>query len=328
MPANLPPQYFEAEKRYREAKTDEEKLRALKQMLAIMPKHKGTDKLQADLRRRISKLKKSAEQRKKTKKAFSYVIEKEGAGQVVLVGYPNSGKSQIIKSLTNASPEVASYPFTTKKPSAAMMPFDHIQIQLIDSSPITSDYLDFWMIGIIRNSDGVVLVVDLGTFDPVKQVDRVLKRLLQSKINLTREEKETDPKDGIAHKKTIIVGNKAELDKSFRNFNLLKKIYGKDFPLVKISAEKKENLKHLKKEIYNLLGIIRIYTKEPREKPDFTDPIILKKGDTVKDAAMVLHKDFAYNLKYARVWGHTKFDGQMVQKDYILQDEDVVEFHI
>ncbi len=328
MPANLPPQYFEAEKRYRESKTDEDKLRALKQMLAIMPKHKGTDKLQADLRRRISKLKKVAEQRKKSKRGFSYVIEKEGAGQVVLVGYPNSGKSQIIKSLTNASPEVASYPFTTKKPGAAMMPFDHIQIQLIDSSPVTSDYLDFWMIGIIRNSDGVVLVVDLSTDDPEKQVDGILKNLFQSKINLTREEKETDPRDGIAHKKTMILGNKTELDESEKNFNLLKKIYGRNFPLIKISAQTKENLDLLKKEIYNLLGIMRVYTKEPGEKPDYDDPIILKKDGTVKDAALIIHKDFAYNLKYARIWGHAKFEGQMVQKDYVLQDEDVVEFHL
>jgi len=328
MPANLPPQYFEAEKRYRSAKTDEEKLSALKQMLAIMPKHKGTDKLQADLRRRISKLKKVADQRKKQKKGFSFVIEKEGAGQVVLVGYPNVGKSQIIKVLTNASPEVAPYPFTTRKPNAAMMPFDHIQIQLVDSSPITSDYLDYWMIGIIRNSDAVILVVDLGADDPVQQVDGVLKNLFESKVNLTRKERETDPRDGIAHKKTMIVGNKAELDYSEKNFGILKELYRKDFHLVKISAETKENLEQLKKEIYNLLGIIRVYTKEPGEKPDYDDPVILKTGGTVKDAALEIHKDFAFNLKYARVWGHAKFEGQMVQKDHILQDEDVVEFHI
>ncbi|KPL03929.1 MAG: hypothetical protein AMJ90_02770 [candidate division Zixibacteria bacterium SM23_73_2] len=328
MPANLPPQYFEAERRFREAKTDEEKLGALKQMLAIMPKHKGTDKLQADLRRRISKLKKAAEQRKKQKKGFSIVIEKEGAGQVVLIGYPNVGKSRIIKSLTNATPEVAPYPFTTRQPAAAMMPFDHIQIQLVDSSPITSDYLDFWMIGIIRNSDAVILVADLSSDNPVKQVDGVLKNLLESKINLTREEKETDPRDGIAHKKTMIVGNKAEQDRSGEKFGILKKLYGKAFPIICVSAENDDNMDSLKKEIYKLLGIMRVYTKEPGENPDFDDPVILKIGGTVKEAALEIHKDFAYNLKYARVWGHAKFDGQKVEKDHILQDEDVVEFHI
>jgi ribosome-interacting GTPase 1 len=329
MPANLPPQYFEAEKKYRQAKTDDEKLRCLQQMLAIMPKHKGTDKLQADLRRRISKLKKLASQRKKSsKRAQVFKVEKEGAGQLVLVGPPNVGKSQILASLTNANPEIAPYPFTTQKPLPGMMPYDHIQIQLVDVPPISSDYMEYWVPGIVRNSDGVLLVVDLSSDDLIDQTEMVIKRLMDSKVSLGKEEKPIDHRDGIAHKKTLILANKNEKDRAKGNLDFLKEFYNDRFPIFSFSAATKDNLSALKKTIYNLLGIIRVYTKEPSKKPDYSDPIILKKGDSLLDAALSIHKDFARDLKYARIWGKEKYDGQMVQKDYPLQDEDVVEFHI
>ena len=328
MPANLPPQYFEAERRYREAKTDEERLKILKEMFAIMPKHKGTDRLQGDLKRKISQLRKAAQQKKKAKKGLIYNIQREGAGQVVLIGYPNVGKSQIISKVTNLHPEVAPYPFTTRKPQAAMMPYDHIQIQLIDSPPITKEYMDSWMVGIIRNADGVLLIVDLAVEDPTEQVEGVLRRLEQSKLILSKEEKEVNYGEGIAYKKTLIVANKNESQATENNFSLLKEFHGNDFPIISISTLNNQYLDKLKDEIYHLLGIIRIYTKQPGEKPDVSDPIILKTGGTVMDAALIIHKDFAHNLKYARVWGKTRFEGQMVHRDFVLHDQDVVEFHI
>ncbi len=329
MPANLPPQYYEAERRYRQAKTEEDKLSCLQEMLAIMPKHKGTDKLQADLRRRISKLKKLASQQKKSsKRAQVFKVEKEGAGQLVLIGPPNVGKSQILASLTNANPEIAPYPFTTQKPLPGMMPYDHIQIQLVDVPPISPDYMEFWVPGIVRNSDGALLVVDLSSDDLIDQTEMVIKRLEDSKVSLEMEEKPIDPRDGIAHKKTLILANKNETEKAKGNLEFLREFYKDKFPIFSFSAATKENLSDLKKTIYDLLGIIRVYTKEPSKKPDYSEPIILKKGGKLLDAALSIHKDFARELKYARIWGKEKYDGQMVQKDYPLQDEDVVEFHI
>jgi ribosome-interacting GTPase 1 len=329
MPANLPPQYFEAEKRYRQAKTDEEKLNCLQQMLAIMPKHKGTDKLQADLRRRISKLKKLASQRKKiSRRTHGYKVEKEGAGQVVLVGAPNVGKSQILAALTNANPEIADYPYTTQKPFPGMMPYDHIQIQLVDLPPVSPDFMEFWVPAIVRNSDGALLVVDLSSDDLVDQTEMVIKRLKESKVDLGKEEKSIDPRDGVAHKKTLLLANKKDMDGAKDNLEFLKEFYGYRFPIITFSATTKENLNDLKEKIYNLLGIIRVYTKEPGKKPDYTDPIILKKGGKLLDAALSIHKDFARDLKYARIWGKEKYAGQMIQKDHLLHDEDVVEFHI
>jgi ribosome-interacting GTPase 1 len=218
MPANLPPQYYEAERRYREAKEPQDKLKILHEMFAIMPKHKGTDKLQADLKSRISKLKKEIQQKKKASRRDQYFVEKEGAACVVLIGAPNVGKSQILSSLTNAAPEVAPYPYTTLKPLCGMMPFENVQIQLVDTPPISSDFMEPWLAGIIRQADLVLLVVDLLSEDILEETEAVFKRLEQSKIQLESEEmerseihrKEVNPLDGIAHKKTMILGNKNE----------------------------------------------------------------------------------------------------------------------
>jgi ribosome-interacting GTPase 1 len=329
MPANLPPQYFEAEKRYRLAKDPQDKLKVLQEMFAIMPKHKGTDKLQADLKFRISKLKKEIQQKKKaTRRGDQYFVEKEGAAQVVLIGAPNVGKSQILSSLTNATPEVAPYPYTTLKPLCGMIPFENIQIQLVDTPPISADFMEPWLSGIIRNADLVMLVLDLGSENMIEETETVFRRLKEYKIQLESEEGETNPLDGIAHKKTSLLGNKSDLEGSGENLAFLKDLYGEKFPIFSISAQKRMNLEELKRYIFERLEILRVYTKTPGKKADFEDPVILRIGSTLLDAARAIHKDFAYNLKYARIWGTGVYDGQMVQKDFVLKDGHVVEFHI
>jgi ribosome-interacting GTPase 1 len=328
MPANLPPQYYEAEKRYREAKEPQDKLKILHEMFAIMPKHKGTDKLQADLKFRISKLKKELQQKKKASRRDQYFVEKEGAACVVLIGAPNVGKSQILSSLTNATPEVAPYPYTTLKPLCGMMPFENVQIQLVDTPPISSDFMEPWSSGIIRHADLVLLAADLGSENMIEEIETVFQRLEEYKIQLESEEKETNPMDGIAHKKTSLLGNKSDLEKAEENLTILKDLYGRRFPIFFISAQKGTNLEELKGHIFERLEIIRVYTKVPGKKADFEDPVILKIGSTPLDAARAIHKDFAFNLKYARIWGTGVYDGQMVQKDFVLKDGHVVEFHI
>jgi ribosome-interacting GTPase 1 len=128
MPTNLPPEYFEVEKRFREAKSAQEKVEAIEQILAVIPKHKGTDKLRADYKRRLSKFKSKQQTKKITsKRDAAHRVDREGAAQVVLVGAPNVGKSALVGALTNASPEVADFPHTTRMPAPGMMPFENIQ---------------------------------------------------------------------------------------------------------------------------------------------------------------------------------------------------------
>lgn len=329
MPANLPPQYFEAEKRYRQAKDAQDKLKILHEMFAIMPKHKGTDKLQADLKAKISKLKKEIQQKKKAaRRGDQYFVEKEGAAQVVLIGPANAGKSQILASLTNATPEVAPYPYSTTKPLCGMMPYENIQIQLVDTPPIGAEFMEPWLAGIVRNADLVYLVVDLGSEAMLEETQAVFQKLEGYKILLESEEGEVNPLDGIAHKKTILLGNKSDMPLSEKNLSILKESYGQRLLVFHLSAKEKVNLEELRRFIFDSLKILRVYTKVPGKKADFEDPVILKLGSTLLDAAKEIHKDFARNLRFARVWGEGVFDGQKVQKDFILKDGHVVEFHI
>ena len=326
MPANLPPKYFEAENAYRSAKTPQDKVRALEVMLAIMPKHKGTDKLRADLRRRIAKHTEEAERRQLTsKRSYAYQIKKEGAGQVVLVGLPNVGKSQLVSSLTDASPEVADYPFTTQIPAPGMMIFENIQIQLLDTPPITDQRTGQRLNNVLRNADLLLLVVDLSQ-DPLYQIEAILAELEKLRIR-PKGDGDGESLELTIGKKALIVGNKSDLGDSSENFAKLRSKYGEEFQVVSLSAREEDGLEELKREIHDALDIIRVYTKAPGQKPDVTEPIILEKGSTVEDVAESVHKDFHHKLRYALIWGSGKFDGQRVSKSHVLEDGDVVELH-
>ncbi len=327
MPANLPPQYFEAEKVYRQAKTPEEKVEALEIMLAIMPKHKGTDKLRAELRRKIAKFSEEAQRRPSTaRKGSAYNIKKEGAGQVVLVGLPNIGKSQLVSALTEASPEVADYPYTTKMPVPAMLKFENIQIQLVDMPPITDREARPWFSHLLRNADVLLVVVDLGD-DSLIQLEAILAELEDMKVKLMMEGAEEEPAPGVVPKRALIVGNKGDLSESGGHYAMLSSRYGAQFPVVVVSAKERTGLEEMKRAIYETLGVIRVYTKSPGKKAELEEPVVLKKGSTVEDAAGSIHKDFRSRLKYAQVWGSGKYDGQRVKRGHILEDGDIVELH-
>ena len=329
MPANLTPQYFEAEQKYREAKTSREKIHALKVMYSVIPKHKGTEKLQADIKRKISKLNEEVEQTRKTGRRHTDSVKKEGAGQVVLLGPPNSGKSSIVAALTHAEPEVAEYPFTTHKPAPAMMPFKDIQVQLVDMPPITESYYEGWLSNIIRECDLVLLVIGLDEIDPDGAAKALLKHLEDSSVVLAPE---ADADEGrldfrTVRKKTRLIINKNEMGGINIMVSLLKPVVG-DIPVTAISCSTGEGLEELRSAIFQWLSLVRVYTKIPGKHADMSKPYVVKKGTTIVEIAGTIHKDFKDNLKFARVWGHTKFEGQPVEKHYELQDGDVIESHI
>ncbi len=315
MPANLPPQYFEAEKKFRLAKNPADKIVAVEEMLAIMPKHKGTDHLRAELRRRIAKLTQISEKKAATQRA-SMLIDKEGAAQVVVIGLPNAGKSQLVSRVTNASPTVAEYPFTTHIATPGRREFENIQIQLIDTPPLTEQSIEWWLPHMIRRADALLLVVDLSSA-PLAQVEAIFTELETRKIVV-----------GENRVKALIVGNKLDLATASENYLALKNKYEGQLPIIAVSAKEGVGLEELRRKIYQVLDIIRVYTKAPGKKPEFDDPIILDRGSTLEDAAASVHKDFAAKLKYARIWGSGKHDGIMAKRDHILQDGDIIELHL
>ncbi|MEA1964587.1 MAG: GTPase [Candidatus Aerophobetes bacterium] len=328
MPANLPPQYYEIEKKYRLARTNQEKIAILKEMLSIIPKHKGTDRLQGKLKAKISKLNKETEKKQRGgKQTYSHHIPKQGAGQVVLIGAPNTGKSQIISKVTDADAEIAPYPFTTYKPIVGMMPFEDIKIQLIDTPPIAENSTESYVAEIIKSSDLILLIANLGSDDILEEVDTVIKELRRAKILIDSKEKKIEKEKGWSYKNTIMVANKIDIKGGKERFSILREFYEDKLPLISISAKEEENLKKFKEEVYKALQIIRIYTKAPGKPIDKSEPVILKEESNVLDAARFIHKDFVSRLKYARIWSKNKFDGQEVKKDYILKDGDVLEFH-
>ena len=328
MSANLPPAYYEAEKRYRAAKTVSEKLAHLEDMLTIMPKHKGTDKLRAGLRKRISKLKTAIQSKKSLgKRDSAFQIDKEGAGQVAVVGPANVGKSALVAALTNANPEVADFPLTTWKPTPGMMPVENMQIQLVDTPPLNRDYVEPELLDLIRRSDFILLVVDLQT-DPVQQLEETISLLEEHRI-IPRHLKDRYAEQGLLKFiPFLVLANKNDDEDTDENLEIFRELINADWPLCSASVTNGRNLELLKMTLVERLKIIRVYSKAPGKEADLTSPFVLKKGSTVEDFAAKVHKDFAEKLKLAKVWGEGVFDGQKVQRDYALQDGDVVELHI
>ncbi len=328
MPANLPPQYFEAEKRLREAKTPKEKVEVLEEMLAIMPKHKGTDKLRADLRRKISKFKTQPQQKKGvSRRESAYAIDREGAAQIVVIGPANVGKSSLIATLTNATPEVADFPHSTWKPTPGMVPYENIQFQLVDTPPISQDYMEPGLADLIRRADILVILLDLHG-DALEQLENTLSLLRELRVFPEGEPIAEDLKKPPFIKKILLVVNKVDQEKDEEDYDVFLELSETRLPSVGISTRTKRKLTAFIERIFDLSGIIRVYTKAPGKEPDLSAPFVVPRGSTLEDLAEKIHKDFQEKLKFARIWGKEVYDGQMVQRDYVLQDGDVVEMHI
>lgn len=331
MPANLPPQYYELEREFRAERDPREKLRMAEELLAMMPKHKGTDKLQADMKTKISKLKKEVEQKDHqhgpTHAVVHDHIEKEGAGQVILIGAPNCGKSSLLGALTKAHPLIADYPYATRDPLAGMMPFETIQFQLIDTPPISPELYENYLTNLIRTTDIVALVCDLADVQGVEAMRYVVEQLRERRMLLGAVGDPVTDDIRFVQKRTIVVGHKAFESDNDSAVAKIRELFPKT-PLVLTSILDDDSLSKFKRAVFDILKIIRVYTKHVGEEVKLEAPVILPVGGTVEDAAVAIHKEFAAKLKFARVWGEGKFDGQRVQRDFHLSDGDVLEFHI
>lgn len=327
MPANLTLQYLKAEQAYRQAESPADELAALQTMLRELPKHKGTDKLQADLKQKISRAKVAASEKAPSKKS-SFRLPRQGAGRVLLIGGPNAGKSQLLASVTKAQPEIASYPFTTIQPLPGMMPFEDVMIQMVDTPPITKDVFDPVTQGLIRSADIVYLMMDLGSDEGVEQLGEALEKINSTKTRLGKVSELDENDIGLSRTQTFLVPNKIDDPNSEARMELLREFYKIEFETFPISAQTLDGVDNLKEATFKALDVVRVYTKQPHQKePDFEKPFTLKRGGTLLDVAELIHKDVAKNLKTARVWGSEVHDGTVVRADYVINDRDIVEIH-
>ena len=355
MPANLTPVYHAAEAAFKAAVTTEDKLAALEEMLRVIPKHKGTEKLQAGLRSRISKLKREPASKTAGGHGHSYRIPAEGAGQVVLIGPPNTGKSALVARLTHAEPLVAEYPMSTREATPGMMPFGDIAFQLVDLPPICEEHVEHWVYDLIRGGDlaWVVLSID----DPLGGLELVERLLDKKAVQLvparpgrpgrvdeaggsglrqaTREEAppaateapagawERHP--GWKYLPAFLVITGLDRPGAREDLAVLDELLGATWASAAVSSVTGEGMGVLGDRTFDALGIIRVYTKEPGHEPDMQRPFTFPVGATVGQLARAIHGDIAEHLKYARLWGTTTFDGQRVKSDHVLADGDVVE---
>lgn len=329
MAANLTPQYKEAEQRFRVATSHEEKLAALREMLALLPKHKGTEKLYGDLKHRLAKLEEEAEHARRgaAHRHDPGHVVREGAGQWVLVGPPNAGKSALLRALTHAHPEVAPYPFTTRAPQPGMMPFEDVQVQLIDTPAVTPQHTEPYMPNLVHGADGVLVVVDLAD-DALAEAGRTIATLLErARVWPAARPLPAGAPPFIAVRPVLLAVNKCDLDDDGAFAALARESLALDLPAFSVSAERGTGLDALRGVLFDSLGRIRIYAKEPGKKPDTARPFVLPRGATVHDLALHVHKEIAERLKYARIWGSSMFDGQQVDREHALADRDVVELH-
>jgi len=346
MPANLSADYLKAEEKYRAATTNEERLVCLEEMFTTLPKHKGTEKMQADIKTRISKLKKemAAPAKGGAKRTDWFHVEKQGAGQVVVMGAPNCGKSALVRELTGLHAEVAPYPFTTTVPAAGMMEFEGIQIQLVDMPPVAPDS-PAWLFHIMRTADLLVWMLDLsddGLLETTEQTQALLEKAhialaspksargLSPNGDCPQNLSGDPPTPGSplpTPKKVLRLGAKADDAQAMDRLAILRELIG-DVEVLPVSVEHHTGLEELKRRLFTMLEIIRVYTKKPGKPVELRDPVVLPIGSTMTDAALHLHKDFAQNLQFARLWNDSGYDGQRVERGHVLQDKDILEFHV
>ena len=333
MPTNVPPQYRKAEDRFREATTIQAKIAALQEMMSIMPKHKGTDHLKAQLRTRMSQLMEELEGPSKGAKSGQtepFSLPKEGAGRATLIGLTNVGKSLLLSRSTGAHSKVGAYALSTQEPIPGMLPYKNVHIQLVDTPPISNPGTQGRLYGLLRNSDVFVIVVDL-SLDAVAQAKEVFSALEQWGFRMLSRDQERDMDSPWLEKPTILLGNKADIQGALDQYQELEDTFGDSYPIVMASAEEEVGLDELGHAIFQALNVIRVYTKSPRQKLEefeLVDPLVMPMGSTVAEAAVQVHKDLGRGLKFAVLWGESsKFEGQRVGRQHQLIDGDIIEIH-
>lgn len=344
MPTNVTPEYKKAEEAYRKAREPKERLECLRQMLSTIPKHKGTEHLQADIKSRIKDLTEDLAGPKKGGKRSgpALVIRPEGAAQVALLGPPNGGKSALHQRLTGSRAQSGPGPFITQFPEPGMLACDDIAFQLLDLPSMSPEHSPPWIASALQTSDAAVLVVDLSDPACVEQVQFLLDTLSARKISLVARwpgpagdvdaSGRDEPADAVGDPfrvvlPTLLLANKCDLAPDPEEVAVLEELLGVQFPTLRVSARTGQGLGELAPWLFSALAIVRVYTKAPGKDAERDKPFTVRRGDTVLDVARLVHKDIAETFRFARIWGSGVFDGQQVGAEHQVADGDVVELH-
>lgn len=341
MPANLTPEYKVAEAAFRSARDSKERLECLREMLRTIPKHKGTDHLQADIKSRIKELKDELAGPKKgvARRGPTTVIRPEGAAQIALIGSPNVGKSALHARLTGSNAQAGSYPFTTHLPQPGMLPYQDVYFQIIDLPPLSRDYPVPWFANALQPANAALLVVDISDPECVEQTLSVQALLAEKRVTLIErwelatvenpEKNEESLRDFSALRlPALMVVNKADQVQHLAGeLEVFQELTGLHYPALPTSAMTGEGLSQLGPWLFDQLGIIRVYTKAPGRPPDTARPFTVRRGQTVHDVAALVHRDIADTLKYARLWSGRQVHGLQVGADHVVSDRDILELH-
>jgi len=330
MAANLTPMYLAAEAKYRAAKTPEDKLAALEEMWRELPKHKSSEKLQADLKKKLSAARKALLQtgKKGPTRADPFYIPKTGAGQIALIGTPNVGKSSIVGGLTKAQVKITDYPFGTTVPLPGAVPYEDIQIQLIDTPPVTAEHVPAGFPGLWRTADALVVVADVSSDSVLEDLEVCLNHLTERHIELIDGPRRLPQEPGASLKVPgLMLANKIDLAGASDNLDMLRELFDAPVRIEPLSARDADRMARLPELLFKLIRVIRVYAKPPGKKPDLDEPFALPAGSDVHELARKVYRGHDRRIQSARIWGHGVADGQNVHLDHTLHDGDVVELH-
>ena len=328
MPANLTPQYQKVELAYRRAQTVQEEVSCLEEMLVLLPKHKHTEKMFADLKTRLKEAKADlAAEKAAPKKTKSYRFPRQGAGTVVIVGGPNAGKSRLLKELTNAQPEVAPYPFTTREPMPGIMSWEDITLQLVDTPPITDTLFEAYLPNLVRTADAALLCFDGSSDDAPEQTVMAIQQIEQRKTLLSTETGFLEDDFSIVRVRTLLVVTRGDDPGCQDRLDFFREMKAFPCETLLVDFDRPETIPPLREKIYQQLGVMRIYTKAPGKPATYTSPFTVPIGSPVEVLAGKVHQDLFDKVKFAKIWGTSAHDGQSVGREHVLEDKDMVELH-